>query len=506
MDHFDVIVVGAGAAGCVAASRLTEDPARRVLLLEAGPDYGPSAEAWPADLLDPSDVPSDSHPWGYTDAGQLPTSPKPLPRARVVGGSTTINACTWLRGSASDFDAWAEAGNPGWSFADLLPYFQRAEADPLGGSLHGETGPVPVFRASAAQLTPVDGAFVAAAHELGFRDLADLNGSASQQPGIGARPQNVAAGVRMNAAFTYLAPARHRANLAVTDATHVDRVVQERGRAIGVRTATGLLHRADEVVLAGGAYGTPAVLMRSGIGPADDLRRLGVDVAVDMPGVGAHLFDHPLVVEGLGGYRIVSEAAPSDPPPFLPLLLLARRLGGTEEVDVGIMVGQAFEPDTSSYVAYPLVCLLNARSAGRLALTASDPDATVDIRHAHLTAPADVEAFADGVALAADLFSSPAMTSVLELIPGSREAPTERNALASWLRRSAGTMFHPAGTCRMGPANDPASVVDVQGRVRGVDGLRVVDASVFPSLPRATIHFPVVAVAEKLAAGMAQAT
>jgi choline dehydrogenase len=483
--------------------RLTEDPARRVLLIEAGPDYGSGPESWPAELLDPGDVPSDSHPWGYAEAGQPADRPKPLPRAMVVGGSTTINACTWLRGSASDFDAWAEAGNPGWTFADLLPYFRRAESDPLGGSLHGESGPVPVFRSSAAQLTPVDRAFIAAAHELGFRDVPDLNGSADQQPGIGPRPQNVAAGVRMNAAFTYLAPARHRANLAIVDGTLVERVVLEGGRAAGVRTATGELHRADATVLAAGAYGSPAVLMRSGIGPADDIRRVGVDVAVDLPGVGAHLFDHPLVVDGLGVYRVASETAPANPPPFLPLMLLARRRGGAEDIDVGIMMGQAFDPESASYIAFPLVCLLNARSEGRLALTASDAEATLDIRHAHLTESADLEALTDGVALAADTLSSPAMTSVLELISGSREAPTGRNALASWLRRSAGTMFHPAGTCRMGPASDPTSVVDVRGRVRGVDGLRVVDASVFPLLPRATIHFPVVAVAEKLAADMA---
>ena len=503
MDHFDVIVVGAGAAGCVAARRLTEDPARRVLLLEAGPDYGSRIESWPSELLDPSDVPTDSHPWGYTDEGESGEPPKPLPRARVVGGSTTINACTWLRGSASDFDAWSDAGNPGWSFADLLPYFRQAESDPSGGSLHGDTGPVPVFRATRGHLTPLDHAFIAASHQLGFPDVADLNGSAVQHPGIGLRPQNVAGDIRMNAAFTYLAPARERGNLTVLADTLVGHLELEHGRAVGVRTATGDVHRSDEIVLAAGAYGSPAMLLRSGIGPEDDLRRVGLDVVVDLPGVGAHLFDHPLAVAGLGTYRLAARAAPSSPsPPFLPLLLLARRLGGEEEIDVGIMIGQAFDPDTSSFVAYPLVCLLNARSEGRLTLAARDPDATLDIRHGHLTNQIDLESLTDGVVLAAELFDASPLASVLELVPGSRDAPSGRAELAAWLRRSVATMFHPAGTCRMGRPGDPSSVVDAEGRVRGVERLRVIDASVFPSLPKATIHFPVVAVAEKLVAEM----
>jgi choline dehydrogenase-like flavoprotein len=413
--------------------------------------------------------------------------------------------CTWLRGSASDFDAWADAGNPGWSFADLLPSFRRAESDPFGGPFHGDAGPVPVFRASAGQLSPLDRAFVSAAGDLGFSYLVDLNGESEQRPGIGPRPQNVAAGVRMNAAFTFLAPARDRANLAVIADTLVDRVVLERGRAVGVRTATGEVHRADEIVLAGGAYGSPAVLMRSGIGPADHLRGFGVDVAIDVPGVGAHLFDHPLSVDGLGSYLVAADSAPASPSPlFLPLMLLAGSPGGTAEVDVGIMVGQAFDPDTASFVAFPLVCLLNARSEGALALTAANPEATLDIRHSHLTEPADLDAMLDGAELAAELLNATTMGSVLELVPGSRDAPASRDQLAAWLRQSTGTMFHPAGTCRMAPDRDPSGVVDASGRVRGTENLRVVDASIFPSLPRATIHFPVVAVAEKLVTGMAQ--
>jgi choline dehydrogenase-like flavoprotein len=194
----------------VLASRLSEDPERTVLLLEAGPDYGPDALSWPAELHDPVSLGLESHSWGYLHAGRPADKPFPLPRARIVGGTSTVNGCVWLRGSAVDYDDWAAAGNPGWGFADLLPYFRRAESDPVGGQYHGGDGPVPVSRMGEADASPIDRAFERAANALGFPSFADLNGAPSQAPSVGPAPKNVAGGVRMNASFTYLAGARSR--------------------------------------------------------------------------------------------------------------------------------------------------------------------------------------------------------------------------------------------------------------------------------------------------------
>jgi choline dehydrogenase len=334
---FDVVVVGAGPAGCVLANRLTEDPGRRVALIEAGPDYGPDPIAWPAELRDAATIFPDSHPWGYRHAPRPTARPLLLPRARVVGGSSTINACVWLRGSAADYDDWAARGNPGWGFTELLPYFRRAEADPLGGPLHGIDGPVPVFRVAEAELSPLDQAFVATANALGYPWVADLNGDSEQHPSVGPTPRNVAGDVRMNAAFTYLAPARPRPNLTLVPDTLVDRVLVVDGRASRVRIAGGREVRGREIVLCAGAYGSPAILLRSGIGPAAELRGLAIPVIADRPGVGAHLLDHPQVIfangDELAAYRVTAGAAPTANS-GVPVLIKARSNQATADVDL----------------------------------------------------------------------------------------------------------------------------------------------------------------------------
>lgn len=495
-EPFDVVIVGAGPAGCVLARRLTEDPDRRVLLLEAGPDYGPGSSGWPSEMADAMSYQPESHTWGHRHANRPAEAPLPLSQARVVGGSSTINSCIWLRGSAADYDQWA-VDNPGWAFADLLPYFRRSEADPVGGSLHGTDGPVPVWRVPAADRSPVDQAMVAAAEALGFSPIADLNGHPVQEPGVGPTPRNVADGRRMNAAWTYLAPVRSRSNATLVSQVMIDRVLIDRERVVGVQAVDGQVFRGKEIILCAGAFGSPAILLRSGIGPARHLHAHGIRVVADRPGVGSNLQDHPF----LGGL-LAAVVAPAQAPAAtssLPTTLRARSSQASEEIDLHLYHGQYFDAVKGTWVVAMSVSLAHAQSRGQVRLHAADPLAPLAIDHRHLAEPGELEALCDGAELARDVIGTAPLVNALTPLPGLFPAWQDRAALRVAVRAHVATTFHPSGTCRMGPAADTESVVDHMGRVHGVDGLRVVDASIFPTGPRANLHCTVVAVAEKLA-------
>jgi choline dehydrogenase len=348
-----------------------------------------------------------------------------------------------------------------------------------------------------ADLTPIDRGFAAAAATLGFARVDDFNGDPVQTPGIGPMPRNVAGGVRMNAAFSYLAPARSRPNLRLVPDAMVDRVCVTNGRADGVRLADGREFRAKEVILCAGAFGSPAILLRTGIGPATHLREHGIEVIADRPGVGSCLLDHPML-NSYTDFVVKPESTPATTS-FCPNLLKARSRQVSEEIDLHFYHGQSFNEERGDWTFWQSISLESARSRGRVRLTAADPRATLEIDHRHLSEPDDLEALCDGVELLARLVSTPPLATMIEPLTSYFPAWKNRDELRAAVREQVVTTFHPSSTCRMGPTSDPDAVVDHAGCVHDIAGLRVVDASIFPTGPRANLHCTVVAVAEKLA-------
>jgi predicted dehydrogenase (TIGR03970 family) len=485
--EWDVVVVGAGTSGCALAARLA-DSGRRILLLEAGADHAQPAD-FPPELRDASTMgaAAPGHPanWDLTGAltGELTA---PVPRGRVVGGSSALNAGSFIRGTRADFDGWAADGNDLWSYDAVLPAFRRLEADREFGDRpeHGADGPVPVTRVRDGH--PLADAFAAAADELGHPAEPDKN-AGHAPPGYGPVPLNVVDGMRVNTAMAYLSPRRGLPALTVRGGVTVRRVVVEGGRAVGVETAEGVV-RAAEVVLCAGAVGSPHLLLLSGIGPAGDLRRVGIEVVADVPGVGAGFTDHPNVYVG---YR-PSRPLPM-PPGLLPLhgVLHATSPGSAIPGDLEILpwltpfsriTGGRSDPHEDELVIG--VGLQREDSRGRLSLDDADPWRQPRLAYGYLTEESDRRRLREAVRLAAGLLRARA---VAPLVAGRTNLPDDvldgDRVLDGWIRAHLTTAIHLAGTARMGPDSDAGAVVDQRLRVRGVSGLRLVDTSVMPRVP-----------------------
>ncbi|MGW4031207.1 GMC family oxidoreductase [Streptomyces sp. NPDC004838] len=479
-DHAEIVVLGGGTAGCAVAGRLARR--HRVLVLEAGPDYGPDRSSWPADLLDATTLPT-SHDWGYR--GDRHT----FDRCRVIGGCSTHNGCTQSSGWGGDYDAWAAAGSPGWDAASLRPLFDRASA-----ALRLRT-----YREDEVQ--PFQRTFLAAGTRLGLpvrHDFDQLDG----ELGIGCAPVNITPdGVRVNTAFAYLDPVRELGNLTVAGGVKADKVVLEGGRAIAVDvlTADGRRHRigADLIVLSAGAYGSPEVLLRSGIGPADHLTEIGVAVRHRLPGVGENLHDHPSVqLEFAGTAELAADLAEFSRDRLLPdeqaLAKIRSPYAGDAPYDLHVYPWT--ERDATLEHGWRCVVpvgLLNPRSRGTVRLTSAAPDALADVDHAYLAHPDDVAALRHGLDWVRELDLSPYLGTPLLTPDGDAD---------DWIRANHRHYWHPAGSCRMGPADDPYAVVDHTGKVHGLEGLHIADASVFPQVPRGTPALPTTVVGERVAA------
>jgi choline dehydrogenase len=522
---YDYVIVGAGSAGCVLAARLTENPSVNVLLLEAGPPDAADEIHIPAalNLLFQS-----AYDWGFRTVPQDRAAGQSVywPRGRVIGGSSSINAMIYIRGNKYDYNTWRdEYGCDGWGYNDILPYFIRAELNSRGSSAyHGGTGPLsvvdPKFKSASTA------AFVESAVAAGAVANADFNGQT--QDGVGFYQVTQKDGRRWSAADAYLHPAADRPNLTVQTDALATSVLIEGGHAVGVRylhRGTEQVARAtSEVILSGGAVNSPQLLMLSGIGPADHLREHGITVVADSPGVGANLSDHPIVSAIWSTPKVRSLAELAGPKNLLrwqlthtgPMTTNVAQAGGFARSEAGLPApdiqwhvlpvpfrngGLADPTDRGMSV---LVTLVDVQSRGRISLRSADPRHKPLIDPGYLAEPADLAALVRAVAMVREIAAVKPMRKMwaAEQAPGA-DLRTDAQ-IRDFVRRDVTTIYHPVGTCAMSgqsqlDASRMMGVVDTELRVRGVEGLRVVDASVMPTVPRGNTNAPTIAIAERAA-------
>jgi len=527
MDRYDYIIIGAGSAGCVLANRLTADPSIKVLLLEAGTRDNSLMVRMPAGVgqLLPT---KNTYNWGFWTEPEPQLEERKLwwPRGKGWGGSSSINGMIYIRGHARDYDQWRQMGLEGWSYRDVLPYFKRSEALEGGADAwHGGEGPLRVSKAH--DTNPIYAATIEAGRQAGHKVTADFNGF--QQEGWGPYQLTIHGGERWSAAKGYLHPVLARPNLTCITGARTTRILVENGKAVGVEVADEktkekkTFHADREVLLSAGAVQSPHILQLSGIGDPDELARHGVPVVHALKGVGANLQDHldvtlswecpqPITIysrrKGLKTLFI-----------GLNYMLFKQGLGRTQALESGAFLKSRPDldrPDLQVHCVLAVmqnhgktqvakdgftfhVCQLRPESRGRIGLRSADPFDDPAIFANYLSAEEDRRALREGLKMMRKVAEQPALDPYRteELFPGKAVQTDEE--IDAWIRANAETIYHPVGTCRMGPLGDPMAVVDAELKVQGIAGLRVVDASVIPQLVGGNTNAPTIMIAEKAA-------